>query len=254
MNSPIPWMGGKRRLASFILERMPEHTCYVEPFAGGGALLFMREEPAKVEVLNDIDGELVNFYRVLKHHMLEFCNQFRWSITSRQIFEWLNRTPTETLTDIQRAARFYYLQKLCFGGKPAGRTFGISTTSRPKLNLVRLEEDMSDAHARLVNVLVEHLNWQECIRKYDRPHTFFFIDPPYWKVAGYGTSFGLDQYEQLAEAMRSMSGKSMLTINDHTDIRRVFKGLRFERAKIKYTVGGAGRSGKETTELVYRNW
>lgn len=177
MHSPIPWMGGKRRLASFIVQRIPEHTCYVEPFGGGASILFMREA-SKVEVLNDIDGELVNFYRVLKHHLMEFCNQFRWSVTSRQIFEWLKRTPPETLTDIQRAARFYYLQKTCFGAKPTGRTFGTATTTPPKLNLVRLEEDMSATHARLAHVLIEHVGWRDCVKKYDRPtHSSLWIRP-----------------------------------------------------------------------------
>lgn len=146
MKSPVPWMGGKRRLAKHILPMFPSHTCYVEPFAGGAALLFMRSEPAQVEVLNDVDGELVNFYRVVKHHMLEFCSQFRWAVTSRKVFEWCNATPPEILTDIQRAARFYYLQKLAFGAKSSGRSFGTSATTRPRLNLVRLEEDVSDTH------------------------------------------------------------------------------------------------------------
>lgn len=192
MNSPIPWMGGKRRLAKKIIPMFPEHACYVEPFAGGASLLFMRDYPAKVEVLNDLNGDLVNFFRVLKHHLVEFCNQFRWAVTSRQMFEWLNATPPETLTDIQRAARFFYLQKLAFGSRNVGRTFGTTTTTRPKLNLVRLEEDMSATHERLAHVAIEHLPWADCVRRYDRPHTLFYLDPPYWQTAGYdGPSFDL---------------------------------------------------------------
>src|SRR5262245_26067738 len=110
----IPWIGGKRRLADRILPMFPEHTCYVEPFAGGAALLFMKP-PARVEVLNDINGELANLYRVIQRHLEEFVRQFRWAISSREVFRWLQVTPPETLTDIQRAARFYYLQKATFG-------------------------------------------------------------------------------------------------------------------------------------------
>ena len=105
MRSPIPWMGSKRRLAAAIVDRMPPHQCYVEVFAGSGAVLFARETPAPVEVLNDIDGELVNFFRVLKHHLLEFCTQFRFAVVSRRIFEWTQDTPPETLTDIQLMGR-----------------------------------------------------------------------------------------------------------------------------------------------------
>lgn len=253
MKSPFPWMGGKRRLADNILASMPEHTCYVEPFAGSGAVLFAREEPAKVEVLNDIDSELVNFFRVAKHHLVEFCNQFRFAVSSRQIFDWLKATPADTLTDIQRAARFYYLQRLTFGAKVTSRAFGTSTTSRPKLNLVRLEEDMSEVHARLSSVFIEHLDWAECIRRYDRPHTFFFIDPPYWKLAGYGRAFALGDYERLADTMASIAGKALLTINDHPEMRRVFGRFSHESVQISYSIGG-GRRATRATELLYRSW
>lgn len=119
----IPWIGGKRRLAKHIIPMFPAHTCYVEPFAGAAALYFLKE-PVKVEVLNDVNGELVNLYRVVKHHLEEFTRQFKWALTSREIYKWLQATPEETLTDIQRAARFFYLQKLSFGGKVDGQTFG----------------------------------------------------------------------------------------------------------------------------------
>jgi len=127
MTKPIiPWIGGKRRLADQIIPMFPEHTCYVEPFAGAAALYFIKE-PSKVEVINDINGDLVNLYRVLKHHLVEFVNQFKWALSSRQIYEWEKMKHSETLTDIQRAARFFYLQKLAFGGRVKGRTFGTAT-------------------------------------------------------------------------------------------------------------------------------
>ncbi|EAA0946135.1 TPA: DNA adenine methylase, partial [Escherichia coli O25b:H4-ST131] len=102
--------------------------CYVEPFCGAAALYFLKT-PGKIEVINDINGELVNLYRVVKHHLEEFVRQFKWALVSRQIYKWLQITPEETLTDIQRAARFYYLQKQAFGGKVAEHSFGTSTTS-----------------------------------------------------------------------------------------------------------------------------
>jgi len=160
VHSPIiPWIGGKRRLAKHILPMFPEHTCYVEPFCGAAAIYFLKE-PAKVEVINDINGELVNLYRVVKHHLEEFTRQFKWALTSRQIYKWLQITPEETLTDIQRAARFFYLQKNAFGGKVSGQTFGTATTSGPRLNLLRLEEDLSQAHLRLSQTYIEHLGWE----------------------------------------------------------------------------------------------
>ena len=108
--------------------------------------------PAEVEVLNDINGELINLYRVVQHHLEEFVRQFKWALSSRKVFEWQKMTRPETLTDIQRAARFYYLQHLAFGGRVQGQSFGTATTSPPGLNLLRLEESLSAAHLRLSNV------------------------------------------------------------------------------------------------------
>jgi DNA adenine methylase len=253
MHKPIiPWIGGKRRLAKEILPLFPPHTCYVEPFCGGAALFFLKEI-SKAEVLNDVNGEVVNLYRVVKHHLEEFCRQYKHALVSRQIFGWLKETPTETLTDIQRAARFFYLQKMAFGAKVSAQTFGTSATSPPRLNLLRIEEDLSAAHLRLSRATIEHLDWQVCMARYDRPGTLFFCDPPYWQTCGYGVDFGMEQYEALAQLMRAQQGKTILTVNDHPDMRRVFAGFAFQIVRINYTVGGAGRGGNQQ-ELIIRSW
>lgn len=251
--SPIvPWMGGKSRLAAKLLPLFPTHKCYVEVFCGGAALYFLRPMPAPVEVINDINGDLVNLYRVVQHHLEEFVHQFKWALSSRKIFEWQQMTVPDTLTDIQRAARFYYLQQHAFGAKIDGQTFGTATTA-PAINLCRIEERLSAAHLRLSGTTVENLAWLRCVEKYDREHTFFYMDPPYWQVEGYGVPFGIEQYELLAHTMRTMKGKAMLSINDHPDMRRAFDGLHIEQLQLTYTVGGASQA-KVGHELVVMNW
>lgn len=254
MSSPIiPWLGGKRRLADRILPLFPPHECYVEVFCGGAALYFLRPVPAAVEIINDVNGELINLYRVVQHHLEEFVRQFKWAISSRQVFKWLQDTNPETLTDIQRAARFYYLQHHAFGGKVQGQTFGTATTA-PPINLCRIEENLSAAHLRLAGTTVEHLPWQECVRRYDRAHTFFYMDPPYWQTEGYGVPFDFGQYEAMAEAMRSCKGKIMVSINDHPDIRRVFAGFHTHELNIRYSVGANHGATDASSELVITNW
>lgn len=248
----IPWIGGKRRLADRILPYFPPHKCYVEPFAGGAALFFLRPMPAEVEVLNDINGELVNLYRVVQHHLEEFVRQFKWALTSRTVFEWLKITRPETLTDIQRAARFYYLQQNAFGGRVESQSFGTATTTPPGLNLLRIEETLSAAHLRLAHAYVENLPWNECIERYDRPHTFFYMDPPYWQTEGYGVEFGMDHYVRMAAALRGLQGKAIVSLNDHPDIRRVFDGFQIEATDIRYTVGGG--QGVERSEILIFSW
>jgi DNA adenine methylase len=250
----IPWLGGKRRLADKLIPLFPKHECYVEVFCGGAAIYFLRPYPAQVEVLNDINGELVNLYRVVQHHLEEFVKQFKWALSSRQVFKWLQETNPEPLTDIQRAARFFYLQQHAFGAKVDGQNFGTATTS-PTINLLRIEENLSAAHLRLAGgTTVENLPWQECVKRYDRPHTFFYCDPPYWQVEGYGVPFGFEQYEQMAEMMRTCQGKVMVSINDHTDIRRAFDGLTMHDLGIKYSVANAQGSPTESRELVITNY
>ncbi|SHM11081.1 DNA adenine methylase [Nitrosospira sp. Nsp11] len=253
MSAPIiPWLGGKRRLADRLIPLFPPHECYVEVFCGGAALYFLRPTPAPVEIINDINGDLVSLYRVVQHHLVEFVRQFQWSLTSRQLFEWLKMTRVETLTDIQRAARFYYLQQYAFGGKVHGQNFGTATTT-PAINLCRIEESLSAAHIRLASTTIENLPWGECIDRYDRPHSFFYLDPPYWRTEGYGVPFEFEQYEHMANRLRSMKGKAMVSINDHPEIRRVFDGLPMLGLTIQYAVCGA-HERKASGELVITNY
>lgn len=233
----IPWIGGKRRLARHILPLFPAHTCYVEPFCGAAALYFMKDQ-SKVEVINDINGELVNLYRVVKHHLEEFVRQFRWALVSRQMFKWLLDTPEETLTDIQRAARFYYLQKQAFGGRVEGQTFGTAATKRHGINLLRIEEDLSLAHLRLSQTTIEHLDWALCIRRYDKEETLFYCDPPYWETTGYGVDFPMDNYVLMAELARSIRGKMIISVNDIPEMREVFAGLNIQSINVNYTLSG----------------
>lgn len=247
----IPWIGGKRRLAPLILPLFPDHQCYVEPFAGAAALYWLKQ-PSEVEVLNDINGDLVALYRVVKHHLEEFVRQFKWALSSRQLFEWTKATPPETLTDIQRAARFYWLQRQAFGGRVAGQSWGTATTSPPRVNLLRIEEELSAAHLRLAQTYIEHLPWQEVARRYDRPHSLIYCDPPYWDTEGYGVPFELDQYDQLADMARAAQGTVIISVNDHPEMRRAFAGLPMRDVPIKYTVGGG--EGVDRRELIIGNW
>lgn len=246
----LPWMGGKRRLAKLILPRFPEHHTYVEPFCGGAALFFLKHE-SPVEVLNDAHGELVNLYRVIKHHLEEFLRHFKWALVSRQDYLWHKEARPETLTDVQRAERFYYLQKMAFGAKVSGQHFGTSATSPPRLNLLRIEEDLSQAHLRLARAYIERLDWAECVGRYDRPETLFYCDPPYWGTEGYGADFPPEEYARMAELARALKGKMLISVGDHPEMRKAFAGLATEVFEIAYTVGG-GR--KQAKELLIRSW
>ena len=246
-------MGGKCRLAKHILPLFPEHRCYVEPFSGGAALYFMKK-PFEVEVLNDVNGELINMYRVVKYHFEELVREFEWSLVSREMFGWLKNTTTENLTDIQRAARFYYLQKMAFGGKAIGQTFGTATSSPPKLNLFRMRKDIAVAHERLSRTYIERLDWQDCIRRYDSPRTLFYLDPPYYGTTGYGNDFLLEEYSKIADLAKSIRGKMIISVNDIPEMHEAFSGLAMKQLETHYTVGGVKRSKIPSSELLIFNF
>ena len=252
MNSPLAYIGGKSKLSDTIIGMMPEHKAYCEVFAGAAWVLF-RKEPSHVEVLNDLDGELVAFYRVLQNHFEEFVKQFKWLLVSREQFkDWKNQMEAGGLTDIQRGARYYYLQRLCFGGRVRNRTFGTAPSRPPRFNLLRMEEELSAVHIRLARVTIEHLAWKDMVARYDRPETFFYLDPPYYKAPYYNHNMELPDYEEMAALLAGIQGKFLLSINDTPEMREVFKPFTVEPVTLKYTVAReASTTGKE---LLIRNY
>lgn len=247
------WIGGKSLLARRIIADIPEHTCYCEVFVGAAWILFKKPE-SPVEIINDYSSDVANLYRVIRYHLNEFVAQFRWVLPSRE--EWqrqLNAEPS-TLTDIQRAARFYYLQKLSFGGKVKGRTFGTATTHPPRINILGLEREVSDAHQRLANVMIENLDFEDCIKRYDREHTFFYLDPPYFGVEDYygDDLFSRADFERLANVLKGIKGKFMLSINDKPEIRDLFNVFKIEVAEVTYSCGKGSRP--KVGELLIKNY
>lgn len=237
MNSLLNYIGGKSQLSKIIIPQIPEHKTYCEVFAGA-AWVFFRKEPSKCEVINDLDGELISFYRVLQNHLEEFIKQFRWMLSSREFWnDYKRQLEADGLTDIQRAVRYYYVQRHSFGGKVRGRTFGTAVESRPRINLLRIEEELSEAHLRLTNVVVENLNWKIIIEKYDRPTTFFFLDPPYFKAPFYKHNLSFQDYKDIAEVLSKIEGKFILTINDLPEMREVFSQFSMEPVTLRYTCG-----------------
>ena len=247
------WIGGKSLLSKRIIARIPEHTCYVEPFAGAAWVLFRKPE-SPVEVINDINKDVVTLYRCIQWHLEEFMRYFKWVLVSRDEFERLKKADPDTLTDIQRSARFYYLQQACFGGRIASPSFGYASSRPSKLNLLRIEEYLSAAHLRLSRAYVECLSYGEVIRRYDSLHTFFYVDPPYWACEGYYGKgiFSRDDFGQLAAQLADIKGRFLLSLNDTPGVREVFKGFDIESVQTKYTCS----NGKNISagEVIIKNY
>lgn len=255
-----PWFGGKKYLARAIIERIERipHRCYAEPFVGMGGVFLRRTRKPKSEVINDRNGEIVNLFRVVREHADELARQFRWALSSRQEFRRLLGVSPETLTDIQRAARFAYLQRLTFGGQPAhDLTPGQMGSNAPhhpaRLRAERMRRLIAAAHRRLQGVNVECLDWDVFIRRFDRPWTLFYIDPPYWGHENdYGKGiFSRGDFGRMAELLRTLKGRFLLSINDRPEIRELFRGFQIEVVNTRYTSNA--RAARRVDELLIGN-
>lgn len=236
MNSFLSYLGGKSLLANKIIPKIPPHTCYCEVFAGAAWLLFKKEE-SRVEIINDINTDLVTLYRVLKHHLDEFIRYFRWILVSREEFERFKATPSDVLTDIQKAVKFYYLLKAGFGSRIKSPTFSISTLRQSNFNLLRIEEELSAAHLRLARVYIENRPYAKIFERFDKPHTFFYIDPPYYQCENYYGDgiFSREDFGRLNDILQAITGKFIMSLNDVPEIRKIFSGFRIERISTSYS-------------------
>jgi DNA adenine methylase len=247
------YIGGKKQLAATIIrciERIP-HETYVEPFVGMGGVFLRRRRVPKGEVINDRSGDVGTLFRILQRHYNAFMDELRWRFTSRAEFERLKATDPATLTDLERAARFLYLQRATFGGKVAGRSFGVDRLGG-RFNVAKLEPILDALHARLAGVTIECLPWQEVIRRYDRRGTLFYLDPPYWGgERDYGDGlFGRADYEAMAEVLAGLQGRFILSINDVPDIRKAFAGFRMRPVRLTYTLAGHAGPLRDARELI----
>lgn len=153
------YIGGKRNLAGRIvpiIERTP-HRAYAEPFVGMGGIFLRRRQRARCEFINDISGDVATFFRVLQEAYPYFIDVLKWRIASRAEFERLLGQDPSRLIDLHRAARFLYLQRLAFGGKVNGRTFGVDKRASARFSVSKLEPILADIHARLDGVVIEQL-------------------------------------------------------------------------------------------------
>jgi DNA adenine methylase len=224
------------------------HRTYAEVFVGMGGVFFRRKSRPSAEVINDRSGEVANLFRILQRHYPQFMDTLRWQVSGRHEFDRLKASDPSTLTDLERAGRFLYLQRLAFGGKVSGQTFGVDPRSGGGFNLTRLEPVLADIHERLAGVTIECLDWSVFIDRYDRPETLFYLDPPYWGSEGdYGRQmFAPDQFERLAARLRSLKGRFILSINDRPETRAVFDGFGADEVDLTYSVGGGkGVAAKE---------
>ena len=250
LKPPISRMGGKSKLRKTIIDMIPEHNCYIELFFGAGWVYFGKE-PSKVEVINDIDKELINLFKMIKYHAPEIERQLEYEFSGRDVFEEYKHCTLEYLTEIHRAVRFLYLISQSFAGK--GKDFGYGTTSRPKPQIF-YKNVLDELRERLRNTYVENLSFEKIIDKYDREYSFFFCDPPYFETCGYGNEFGEKEHLLLRDKLKEIKGKFLLTINEHEKVREWYKDFNIKEVQVNYSVSRSKEARGKYNELIITNY
>ena len=246
----INWVGGKRLLRKTIAPLIPKDIkSYIEPFGGGGWVLFYKDRWADLEIYNDLDGRLVNLFRIVKYHPNAFKEEYKYLLGSRDMFfQFLNGT---FITDIQKAVQFYFIITRSFGGK--GSSFGTvkkssGGASKSQKNVL----DKIDAiHERLDKVMIENRDFETLIKQYDFEDAFFYCDPPYSQGCGYDVTStkGFD-HERLREVLGNIKGRFLLSYDDSPKIRELYKG--FEMIEVERLNGINNRSDVENRKKIFK--
>lgn len=221
MNSFIPWIGGKKLLRKQIISMFPVDVPerYIEVFGGAGWVLFGKDVNSKqLEVFNDINSQLINLYRCIKYHDEELRKELDFLLISREQFnDFKEQINVNGLTDIQRAARYYYLIRASYGADH--ETFGC--------NKKNISADMfNNVRKRLERVIIENKNYDNLIKVYDREKALFYCDPPYHKTEHYYENpFTEEDHTHLRDCLAGIKGKFILSYNDDEFIRNLYTGF-----------------------------
>lgn len=254
VSPPAAYLGGKRNLASRLVAKIATvpHSSYIEPFVGMGGIFLRRSSRPRAEVINDFSGDVANLFRILQRHYEAFMGELRWKLTSRADFARLVHADGSALTDLERAARFLYLQRIAFGGKVQGRTFGVSKGLPGRFDVTKLEPMLAAVHDRLAGVVIEQLPYADVMRRYDEPGALFYLDPPYVGCeSDYGDGFTADDFRRLSDQLAGIAGRFVLSINDTPLAREVFDRFRIEGVETTYTVSKS--HARRAGELIVSN-
>jgi DNA adenine methylase len=240
----ISWPGGKGRMLKHLLPLIPEHTCYCEPFGGGMAVL-LAKPPSHLEVVNDINHDLVAFYRNAKLHLDALLDELDLVLNAREEFEDYGAQPG--ITEIQRAARWFIRNKLSFGGM--GGTFAIART-QPLGSRVQRMLAIRSLSRRLDRTTIENRSWEKIFDAYDHAETFFFCDPPYLDAGGQAyAGWSEHELQRFCTRLQTLRGAWLVTFQDCPQIRELLGGYQLRAVS---RANGIGNNGKKRSGRIYR--
>lgn len=251
MESFISWIGGKKILRKEIIKLFPKNIDrYIEVFGGAGWVLFGSDTShAKFEVFNDINSDLINLYRCVKYHCGELQRELEWFLQSREIFNMTReQIHLSGVTDIQRAARYFYLIKNSFGSN----TTSFATAPSGFISKI---EYLFEIQKRLKRVVIENKSYEDLIQVYDRENALFYLDPPYVKTEKYyKCDFCYNDHSKLSEVLKNIKGKFILSYNYDPLVLDLYKDYNITTVSRKNSLKVAHDIREEYKEVIIKNY
>lgn len=259
MQTPITYYGGKQRLVSTILSLIPEHTSYIEPFAGGAAILFAKPK-SKVEVINDTNSEVILFYKVVKTKFNKLQREIRATLHSRELHrkaKFIYEHPS-LFTDIERAWALWVNSVMSYSSI-LGSTWSCgfeSPTSEKKVHSKKksFTKELSD---RLELVQIESRDALEVVLARDNSKAFFYLDPPYIDTAcGHYGGYTRDDFEKLLVVLSKIKGKFLLSSFPSDLLEKYRRKYKWKTKSIEMNlcVQGARKNGRKKVEVLTANY
>lgn len=257
--SPIGWIGGKKRLRKAIIERIPAHSIYAEVFSGAAWVLFGKDRnTSTVEIINDLNGELTNFFRCVRDKPLELVERLQFRLINSEEFHAYRANRACDRSETERAACFFWALRLAYASRATARaSFGYRLSEgRQRFRADLVEQTIRAAHERLQDVLVFSEDFEALIKRVDRDDTFFYCDPPYYGIKGcYTHELDDDGHKRLVNALRAIKGKFLLSYNDCAEIRKLYGWAEIEPITTRYSIMRKVEArDKQHGELLIRNY
>jgi DNA adenine methylase len=261
MKTPITYYGGKQKLATTILKLIPEHKLYCEPFVGGAAIFFAKP-PSPIEVINDVNSEMINFYRIVQNDFVSLEKEIKITLHSRKSFREASviYNHPDMFNEIKRAWAVWCLASQGFAGIIDGSWgYDVSkNTTTKKINNKR-ESFTEDYAIRLQNVQIECTDALRIIRSRDQKQAFFYCDPPYYNSdCAHYNGYSIEDFENLLKILTRLKGKFLLSSYPSPILKDYIKGQKWHSIEIKQAVSVANSNSskgqKAKTEVLTANY
>lgn len=259
LKTPISYYGGKQKLASTIVSLIPKHTLYCEPFIGGAAVFFAKR-PSEVEVINDTNRELVNFYRVAKEDFVSLEKEVRISLHSRDMHRRASviyKNP-DMFSDLKRAWAVWVLSSQSFSAQLGG-TWGFDISSNTTTKKIHHHKSgfTEELAIRLQNCQIECADALYIIGSRDSENTFFYCDPPYYNSdCGHYDGYSLQDYESLLYLLSKIKGKFLLSSYPSSILEKYTRNQQWQKMAFRQKVSVNAKAGnqKTKTEMLVANY